>query len=57
MRAGEEISGWVGGNQGVYFNLCSGGYGKPANRWFPVRYLNMEPRRKPWDKTYLKSQG
>ena len=47
MRAGEEISGRVGGNQGIYFNLCSGGYGNPANRSFPVRYLNVEPRTKP----------
>ena len=48
MRAGKEISVRVGGNQGIHFNLCGEGYGKPSSGRFQgaVGYLNLEPRRK-----------
>lgn len=52
MRSGKEISGRVGGNQGIYLNLCSGDYRESSNWRFlgVVGYVNVEPRKKPWDK-------
>ena len=52
MRAGKEISGRVDDNQEIHFNLCSGDYGESSNWRFQgvVGYVNLEPRRKPWDR-------
>ena len=48
MRAGKEIGGRVGGNRGIYLNLCSGDYGESSNWRFlgVIGYVNLEPTRK-----------